>query len=139
MGTASTSEKEFVQNDLKSAVPPPKNSIQKSPIAIIDTGGTGHCLDPTAEPRCSEVQHTKSGPSVQVANGENIETTKRAIVPLATELSEEAKTGHIFNSLQSGSLISIGQLCDDDCVALFTKCKVKIIKDGKVIILGTLR
>jgi hypothetical protein len=41
-----------------------------------------------------------------------------------------------FDNLKSGSLISIGQLCDDECVALFTKYGVKILKHGKVIITG---
>jgi hypothetical protein len=103
----------------------------------VDTGATNHFLDSKAEPHCLDVQLTTHGPSVQeVANGETIETTKRALVPLANELSDEAKVGHIFDSLQSGSLISIGQLCDDDCVALFTKYNVKIIKNGNVIIIG---
>ena len=82
------------------------------------------------------MQPTDTGPSVQVANGDTIETRKRVIVPLAKELSTQAKVGHIFDSLKSGSLISIGQLCDDDCVALFTKFNVNIIKDGKIIIVG---
>jgi hypothetical protein len=73
---------------------------------------------------------------VQVANGENIETTKRATIPLAPTLSPQAKIGHIFDNLKSGSLISIGQLCDDDCVALFTKYNVNIFKNGQVIITG---
>lgn len=104
--------------------------------AIVDTGATGHYLDAADEKHCIEVQRTDTGPSVQVANGETIETTKRAVVPLATELSTPAKVGHIFDSLKSGSLISIGQLCDDDCVALFTRYDVKIIKNGQVIIIG---
>ena len=58
------------------------------------------------------------------------------LVPLAKELSTKAKVGHIFDGLQSGSLISIGQLCNDDCVALFMKYDIKIFKDGKVIIVG---
>ena len=57
-------------------------------------------------------------------------------MPLAKELSSQAKVGHIFNELESGSLISLGQLCDDDCVALFTKYDVKVYKEGKVIIIG---
>ena len=73
---------------------------------------------------------------MRVANGDNIETSKRAFVPLAKELSTKAKTGHIFDDLKSGSLISIGQLCDDECIALFTKYGVKIYKDWKVIIVG---
>jgi hypothetical protein len=62
--------------------------------------------------------------------------SKRALVPLAKELSTKAKKGHIFDDLKSGSLISIGQLCDDDCIALLTKYDVKIYKNGKVIIVG---
>jgi hypothetical protein len=82
------------------------------------------------------VETTTQGPSVRVANGHNIETTKRATVPLATELSDDAKVGHIFDDLKSGSLLSIGQLCDDDCVALFTKYNVKVYKQGQIIIVG---
>ena len=56
---------------------------------------------------------------------------KRAIItPLAKELSTEPKVGHIFDSLKpAGSLISNGQLCDDDHVALFTKHNLNIIKE----------
>ena len=68
---------------------------------------------------------------MQVTNGDHIETTQQAILPLANELSTQAKTGHIFANLKSGSLISIGQLCDDDCVALFSKYHVHIYKDGQ--------
>jgi hypothetical protein len=85
---------------------------------------------------CVDVQKTDTGPSVQVANGDNIETTIQVIVPLAAELLQLAKVGHIFDNLKSGSLISIGQVCDDECVALFTKYDVKILKHGKVIITG---
>jgi hypothetical protein len=120
-----------VLNDQPIVVP------QANHIAIVDTGATGHYLDTAAEKHCTKITPTSNGPSVQVANGETIETTKRVIVPLAApELSTQAKTGHIFDSLQSGSLISIGQLCDDDCVALFSKYDVKIIKNGQGIILG---
>jgi hypothetical protein len=96
---------------------------------IIDSGASTHCLDKKAEPHCTDVHLTNTGPSVQVANGEHIEPTKRAIVPLAKELSTQSKVGHIFDSLKSGSLISLGQLCDDDCVALFSKYDVKIYKN----------
>jgi hypothetical protein len=102
----------------------------------VDTGATGHYLDQAAEKHCTNIKTTATGPAVRVANGETIHTTKSVIVPLAPELSTTAKVGHIFDRLQSGSLISIGQLCDDECVALFTKYNVKIIKDGKIIIIG---
>jgi hypothetical protein len=87
------SKNEFPQTDFNSAVPPQKTINQKKPIAIVDAGATGHCLDPAAEPRCSKVHHANSGPSTQVlANGENIETTKQAALPLAKELSKKPKS-----------------------------------------------
>jgi hypothetical protein len=47
------------------------------------------------------------------------------------------KIGHVFDDLKTGSLTSIGQLCDDDSVALFDKHNVKIYKNGRAIIVGT--
>jgi hypothetical protein len=76
-----------------------------------------------------------SGPSVQVATGTHMESSLRATIPLAAALSKQARVGHIFDDLQ-GSFISIVQLCDDNCVALFSKYHFDIIKDGKIIIKG---
>ena len=119
---------------LEHAVVPPKKYSNHA--TIVDTGATRHYLDNAAEQYYTDVKHTSTGPSVKVANGENIETSKRALVPLAKELSTKAKVGHIFNGLQSGSLISIGQLCGNDYVALFKKYNVKIYNDGKAIVIG---
>jgi len=63
-------------------------------------------------------------------------STHSVQVPLAPQLSASAQHGHVLNGLKTGSLISIGQLCDDDCAAIFTKFNVKIIKDGNIIITG---
>jgi len=51
-------------------------------------------------------------------------------------LSEKARTTHIFPTLASGSLLSIGQLCDEGCTATFTKNKLYIYKQGKIILQG---
>jgi hypothetical protein len=132
LGTGLTSKAQTL--DTNYAVPP--TNIQTDQTAIPDTGATGHYLDAAAEQLCIDVKHTDTGPSVQVANGNTIKTNKRVIIPLAPALSTTAKVGHIFDSLKSGSLISIGQLCDDDCVTLFSKYDLKIYKNGQVIILG---
>ena len=99
----------------------PVKNMQTMPPKV-DTGATGHYLNTVAKQHCTtHVELTNTGPSVRVTNGENIETMRRVIVPLANNLSTQAKVGNIFDGLQSGSLISIGQLCDGDCVALFAK------------------
>jgi hypothetical protein len=103
----------------------------------VDAGAAGHCLDATAKPCCTNIHQTNTGPSVQVANKKNVKTSKRAIVRLSTKLSTTAKIGRVFDDLKTRSLTSIGQLCDDDCIALFTKCNVKIYKNGQAIVVGT--
>jgi hypothetical protein len=89
-----------------------------------------------AEQHCTNVAATCTGPTVRIAYGQTMLATKRATIPLSKELSSSATTGHIFSDVKSGSLVSIGQLCDDNCTALFKKSNVSIIKNGIVIIKG---
>ena len=71
-----------------------------------------------------------------VADGRIIYLTKKAILPLSNKLTEKARVAFSFNNLKSGSLISIGQLCDDDCIAIFTKYDVQIIRRNEILIRG---
>ena len=48
-----------------------------------------------------------------------------------------ATTAHIFPTLTSGSLLSIGQLCDHGCSAYFTRHNLLIFYKGKIILKGT--
>ena len=61
------------------------------------------------------------GPSAVTDSGGDLTVTTRVNVQIASELSQVATQGQIMNSLQTGTLISIGQLCDDYCVAIFSK------------------
>ena len=49
-----------------------------------------------------------------------------------------ARDAHIFLSLASGSLYSVGQLCDNGCEAYFNKTSCTITKKGKLVLSGTL-
>ena len=55
----------------------------------------------------------------------------KAILPLPPELTPKAKTAFAFDDIKSGALLSIGQLCDDDCIAIFSKYNFKIKKMTK--------
>ena len=46
-------------------------------------------------------------------------------LPIAN-LPDHATESHIFKDLHSASLLSIGQLCDTGCSALFTKQNLKV-------------
>ena len=54
-------------------------------------------------------------------------------IPLASILSAHAKKTHSFDGLHIALLISLGQLCDDECVAILDNNVINILK-GKTII-----
>ena len=76
------------------------------------------------------------GPDIKVANGNIMVPKSQTQVKLSPHLSKEAQHGYIFNDLATGSLISIGQLCDNNCIALFSKYTFKITKNKMVIFEG---
>jgi hypothetical protein len=104
--------------------------------ALPYTAATTHFLDTSVKRHCTYAEKNTSGPTVRIASGHTIVAQKWAKIPLAKELSATAKEGHIFPDLQSGSLVSIGQLCVDNCITLFAKSEMAVVKDGAVIIRG---
>ena len=99
--------------------------------AIPDTGASTHFLKKEAIKNCTKIKQQNDGTQATAADGGKMKATHKIVVPLAPELSEKATTGYILDNLETGSLVSIAQLCDDDCIALFTKYDIKIIKMEK--------
>ena len=65
-----------------------------------------------------------------------IQAEQQGYLPLSSSLSASAKQAQVFNKITNSSLISIGQLCDDDCTATFTKTDMKVSKNGTPILNG---
>ena len=101
--------------------------------AFVDSVATYHFLQPTSLPACANIEKA-TGPKVAIANGKTITPQSKAHLNLSKRLSLQATKSYTFDDLKTGSLLSLGQLCDDDCIAIFTKYDVDIIKDGKIII-----
>ena len=80
------------------------------------------------------LKKTKDIPIVQLPNNETMSETRTGNIPLASSLSNHAKKAHIFDGIHSASLISLGEMCDDDCVAILDKSEIDILK-GKILIL----
>ena len=57
---------------------------------------------------------------------------------LSESLSKQAKKSHIFDGLYSTSLISLVQICDNECVEIFDKNEINILKASKLILKGRL-
>jgi hypothetical protein len=65
-----------------------------------------------------------------------IHATHAGLLPLPSTLSTKAKTAHVLDGITNSSLISIGQLCDDDCIAVLDKSKLQVFKNQKCILQG---
>jgi len=85
---------------------------------------------------CTKIIPTIIGPTVLAANGHRMKSTHNLTVPLAPTLSSQAQQGHLLPNLNTGPLISISKLCDDDCMATFSKNDAIITKNKKPIIHG---
>ena len=104
--------------------------------AIADSGASRHYLMKSDENHCTDLKRITNGPCVKMPNNQFIRGTHSMQLRLHPSLSSEAQRAHSFDHLKSGSLLSIGQLCDDDCVAIFTKYDLRVMKDGTMIIKG---
>ena len=119
-----------------------------SRVIVADTGATGNFFEGEQDNNDESDQHvhvdlpltnikaTNKGISVLLPNNTTIKSTHTAELDIP-QLPANAKKTHIFPHLASGSLLSIGQLCDAGCTALFETHKLYIFHNGKIILQGT--
>ena len=109
--------------------------LPKKPIILkADTGATGHYIKPSDMTILNNLLPTTTGPAVRLPNNEIMQAKLKGNLPLPTLPSTSTKA-HVFQELQSASLLSVGQLCDSDCDAVFSKHDLKIYDNKKRIIL----
>ena len=115
------------------SVPPTTN---RSP-AILDSGATGTFITPDdAAMHLHDITILPNGPTVLSANGTSMRAERQGRLSLSPHLSTTAQSAFVLDDLQTGTLVSLSQLCDDDCIAIFTKFDVQILKNNQVIIIG---
>jgi len=79
--------------------------------------------------------NTSNSPIIS-ASGNLMKPSARGRLQLSEHLSPTAQLTLVLDDLRTGTLISLSHLCDDDCIAIFTRYNVKIIKNNHVIITG---
>ena len=84
----------------------------------------------------NDVQTTNTNTQVFLPNGKDIGITKSGQLPLTQNLTNDAKRAYILPNLAHTSLLSVGQLCDDNCWAIFHKTHMFIIKNNQIILQG---
>ena len=106
---------------------------------VLDTGATHHFFSSQPTPPhdlpLSDIRPVSNGINVLLPNHDRIQATHKANLDLP-HLPSAARDVHLFPSLASGSLMSIGQLCDSGCTATFTNTSAVITRQGKTVITG---
>ena len=103
--------------------------------ALADRVSMHNYLAKEVLPYCENTQEVDR-PKMKVDNGNDIVPKLQVTIKVTTELSKDAQHGFVFNNLKTRSSISIGQLCDDDCIAIFSKYHLKILNNDQIIITG---
>ena len=76
------------------------------------------------------------GPTVTLPNNTKIKSSEKGKLPLHSNFSSKATTTAILPGLQSSSLISLGQLCDDNCEVLLNKDSLFVVKNNELLMEG---
>ena len=76
------------------------------------------------------------GPTVTLPNNTKIKSSEKGKLPLHSNFSSKATTTAILPGLQSSSLISLGQLCDDNCDVLLNKDSLFVVKNNELLMEG---
>ena len=112
-------------------VDPPQNATT---IGKSDSGASNNYWRTEDMLVLINIKDTHNGLTVHFPNNATMNTTKTDNIPLSRSIRNHANKTHIFDSLHSASIISLGQLCDNDCIAILDKNKINIIKDKKFIL-----
>ena len=117
-------------------VDPPLTPASIHPHAILDSGTTGTFLTQKDAIHLQNSKTISDGPTVLSASGTEMPSTTKGTLNLSQQLTPTAQSAFVLDNLKTGSLISLAQLCDDDCIAIFTNYDVNVVKNNQVIITG---
>jgi hypothetical protein len=101
--------------------------------SVADTGATGHFMLPDIELR--DEKESENPLKITMPDGEALHSTHQGYLPL-DDLPDEATLVHKVPDLTHSSLLSIKQLCDHGCYAIFTKKDCQNFYKGKLIVVG---
>jgi hypothetical protein len=105
-------------------------------VAKADSGASNHYFKQADMKALTEIRSSPFRPSVLLPDSTQIQATHSGTLPLHHSLSTKAKTAHLLDGITNASLISIDQLCDDNCVAILDKKQIQVFKNNNRILKG---
>ena len=109
----------------------PDNSHKKSIVIAKGDSGASHHYIRQQDQHCLTDIKPNSSARVTLPNAKAISSTKQGNLNLHKSLTSKATNAVILPQLQSSSLVSLGQLCDDDCQVHLHKKDMKVHKNKK--------
>jgi len=101
---------------------------------VCDTGATNTYLKMVHQGYLSNCMPLHNGPKARLPDNTEIQATHRGTLQLHPQLQPSCL---VFPHLSNESLLSIGQLCDQGCIAIFNKWKMYVFKDNALILTGS--
>ena len=102
-----------------------------------DSGASRHYIRQSDTNILQQIKTITDGPCVSLPDNTVMTGTQQGYLPLdRTSLSPNATQAHVFPHLSSASLLSLGQLCDDDCKVYLDKHSLQVYKHDKVVLTG---
>ena len=104
-------------------------------VAKLDSGATRTYIRP-ADTACLHNIHHVQPTTIGLPDNSTSKCNQAGYIPLHHHLSKNAQTGYIVPNLKNTTLISAGQLCDDDCIVTFDKKQAYVHKHNNLVLTG---
>ena len=105
------------------------NTLDLNIIKVkMDSGASKHFFKMSHLKSLKNVQKLINGPIAHLPNNTQVRATHKGTVHIHEDISAKASEVLVFPHIKNESLISIGQLCDDNCIVIFTKNKFYVTK-----------
>jgi hypothetical protein len=108
--------------------------VTTNDTSILDSGSTSNFLSATAP--CSNKQAAHVPLNANMPNSTTIKSSHTCDL-LLTDVPPQARKVHILPGLVHNSLISVGQLCDNECSVTFTQEQVTVPKNRECVMYGS--
>lgn len=100
----------------------------------VDTGTSITFIKTTHISHLKNVEMSQSRIRVLLSNNETLITSDQVKLQFNDCLTNIAEKAHVLPGMTHESLISIGQLCDHNCIAIFSKNDFNILKNNTLVL-----
>jgi len=101
-----------------------------------DSGASKHYLRDSDAAILTNLENIVTPRRVILPNNESIKITKQGTLPLSDNITMDGRKASVLPGLKNASLLSLGQLCDNDCKIILQKENMTVYKNNTIILTG---